>query len=163
MFGVNIRKVLNSDGNILSIRLTKQINKLRTDGDCRPPEGNQTKPSSSWEPAGTTSRGPPQSFPVGENCGKTFNPEYNDEENCVWYSGWFQFPESIHIKAAGYNEETYNVPNEDAPIRADGDEDRHRTYESFENNPRYAAGLSSGLLRGAHYKHGGENIPQSSE
>jgi hypothetical protein len=30
---------------------------------------------------------PPHRLPVCENCGETFDPEYNDEKNCVWHSG----------------------------------------------------------------------------
>jgi len=44
--------------------------------------------------------------------------------------------------------EKYKIPDEDHPIWADHDEDCHGTYDSFENDPRYAAGYLWGCCEG---------------
>ena len=37
--------------------------------------------------------------------------------------------------------EKYKIPDEDASVWADHDEDCHGSYESFENDPLYASGF----------------------
>jgi hypothetical protein len=53
----------------------------------------------------------------------------------------FNYLEADTEKLANGRKETYKIPNEDAPIWTDHDEDCHGSYESFENNHRYASGF----------------------